>query len=93
MKEIYIYILRSKQKMELITMNIDSKMTRHIAISIIESRIKEGKCSSTRRNMSCVNTKTNSKFLGKALTKNVIRLQYNIERKRKKEINITDKDI
>lgn len=39
------------------------------------------------------NTKTNSKFLGKALTKNVIRLQYNIERKRKKEINITDKDI
>lgn len=93
MKEIYIYILRSKQKMELITMNIDSKMTRHIAISIIESRIKEGKCSSTRRNMSSVNTKTNSKFLGKVLTKNVIRLQYNIERKRKKEINITDKNI
>lgn len=36
----------------LITTNIESTMTRRHIISILESRIREGRCSVTNRNMS-----------------------------------------
>lgn len=69
----------------LIIMNIESTMTRHDVIPILESRIRVGRCSATSRNMSTMARTQTSEFLGKImLWKYVICLEHNIERKVRK---------
>lgn len=56
----------------LIIMNIESTMTRHDVIPILESRIRVGRCSATSRNMSSMARTQHPNFLEKLCCGNIL---------------------